>query len=49
MAKEKKPRAKKYDKPFSIDGTFGQVIKIAVGKKDEVKKEREGEKKKSEK
>lgn len=40
MAKtEKKPRAKKYDKPLAINATFDQVIKIAVGKKEEVKKE----------
>ena len=45
MAKEKKDRPKKYDKPLSIDGTFSQVIKIAVGKKEEVKREREAQKK----
>ncbi len=39
--KTKKPapkkRANKYDKKLAITGTFEDVIKIAVGKKDEVK------------
>lgn len=30
MAKAKKPRADKYEKPVSIQGTFGGVIKVAV-------------------
>lgn len=32
MAKEKKPRAHKYDQKVSIDGTFDQVIRVSVGK-----------------
>ena len=40
MTKAKKSRPEHYEKPLAIDGTFGQVIRVAVGKKDEVKKER---------
>lgn len=43
--KEKKPRADKYEKPLAISGTFSEVIKVAVGKKEEVKKAREDKKK----
>lgn len=32
-----KKRAEKYDNKLSITGTFEDVIKIAVGRKDEVK------------
>lgn len=44
MKKKPKKRAKKYDSKLSIDGTFGQVIRVAVGKKEEVKKERTAKK-----
>jgi len=42
--KAKKKRQKHYDPKLSIDATFGQVIRIAVGKRDEVKKELEARK-----
>jgi hypothetical protein len=37
--KTKKKRNKYYEPKLAIDATFGQVIRIAVGKKDEVAKE----------
>lgn len=33
MAKPKKERAKTYEKPFAIKGSFEDVIKVAVKKK----------------
>lgn len=30
MAKAKKPRADKYEKKLKIQGTFGDVIKVAM-------------------
>jgi hypothetical protein len=30
MAKDKKPRAEKYDTKMAIDGTFADVIKISA-------------------
>lgn len=39
MAKAKKPRAKTYEKPFAIKGTFEDVIKVAVKKKEVKKKD----------
>ena len=38
MAKAKKPRAKTYEKPFIVRGTFEDVIKVAVKKKAIAKK-----------
>jgi hypothetical protein len=46
MKKAKQKRKKEYEKPLVIDGTFSQVIRVALGKKEEVKKEREAAKKK---
>ncbi len=48
MAKEKKSkeRPEHYEKPLAINGTFGQVIRVALGKKEEVKMERVKAKKK---
>jgi hypothetical protein len=41
MAKAKKPRAKTYEKPFMVKGTFEDVIKVAVKKKPVEKKKEE--------
>jgi hypothetical protein len=42
MVKKKasKKRADNYEKPLAIAGTFSEVIKVALGKKDEVNKAR---------
>ena len=41
MAEEKKPKERqdKYNEKLKVNATFGQVIRVALGKKDEVKKE----------
>ncbi len=38
--KEPKPRAENYDTKLSVDLSFGQMIKVVVGKTAEVKKEK---------
>jgi hypothetical protein len=43
--KKQKKRAKHYEEKLAINATFDQVIRVALGKKDEVKKELEQEKK----
>ena len=42
MAKKKakrKKRAKEYEPKVSFTGSFGQIIRVAVGKGEQVKKE----------
>lgn len=39
--KAEKKRNKSYEPKLAIDATFGQIIRIAIGKKEEVKKELE--------
>jgi len=38
--KEPKPRAEKYDTKLSINGTFADVIGVAMGKKPEKKEDK---------
>ncbi len=47
--KQTKARPEKYEQKLAINGSFGQVIKVALGKKEEVAKEREQEKKEEKK
>lgn len=39
MKTKPKKRAAKYEPKLAVKGTFGQLVRVAAGKKDEVKKE----------
>lgn len=46
MAKAKKERADKYEKPLKIKGSFGDVIKVAMSNPDKPNKSAPKKKKK---